>query len=147
MVKQCDICDKNFYVRPGQVKKRFCCSTKCGYERLTKYKYGNSVEREDSVGETKKQKMGDYRRRLRKAVLDALGGVCVKCDYDDSRALQIDHIDGGGKEERKSIPNTWKFYQVVIDSFQKEENKYQLLCANCNQIKRIVNKEHRKSWQ
>ena len=84
----------------------------------------------------------DYKRRVRKATLDALGGCCVICGFEDDRALQIDHINGGGSKELKTFPGHGKsYYKHVLESFLKEENKYQLLCANCNWIKRDKNNE------
>lgn len=69
--------------------------------------------------------------RLRVRALSALGDVCVRCGFDDPRALQIDHIDGGGTSERRKI-GTYGIWHRVVDG----EPGYQLLCANCNWIKR-----------
>lgn len=82
-----------------------------------------------------------YRKKTRERVVKALGGKCVKCGFSDIRALQLDHINGGGNKIRKSIKGgSVKYYQAMIDNKHKKE--IQLLCANCNVIKRIVNKEH-----
>ena len=77
--------------------------------------------------------------RARKKVIEALGGKCVKCGFSDWRALQIDHINGGGHRELK-ILTRYKMYKLAA-AFPK---KYQLLCANCNWIKRYKNGEHKK---
>ncbi len=58
---------------------------------------------------------------------------------DYIRALQFDHINGGGHRERKNL--TKQVSKVVMESFLKNENKYQLLCANCNWIKKSENNE------
>lgn len=81
-------------------------------------------------------------KRLRNAVLQALGAKCSNCGYDDIRALQIDHINGGGCKEKRNITSTyWKYVlQEIIDG----TTKYQVLCANCNWIKRHENYEYRK---
>ena len=75
-------------------------------------------------------------RRWRSAALAALGNKCVHCGFTDLRAMQIDHINGGGRKERFDVFGTSprKLYKAVIND---DGNKYQLLCANCNQIKRI----------
>lgn len=83
----------------------------------------------------------EYYRRLRMSVVEALGRKCVRCGFSDERALQIDHINGGGNKDKKSFKNN--YYKAVIKSFLAGENKYQLLCANCNWIKRVENKEVR----
>lgn len=71
-----------------------------------------------------------------KAVLK-LGGKCTKCEFDDIRALQIDHINGDGYKERtvrKSINRNISLGLIDL-------SRYQLLCANCNWIKRLENNE------
>jgi|ERR1035437_1066946 hypothetical protein len=87
-----------------------------------------------------------YYDNLRKAVIDILGGKCIQCDFDDIRALQIDHIEGGGSKDKVNVVKNIHrlYYKVIIDSVLANENKYQLLCANCNWIKRFENKEVRK---
>lgn len=85
----------------------------------------------------------EYFRKTRNAVIEILGGKCIKCGFSDKRALQIDHINGGGSKERKERNFKKEFNRYVLNSFLKEENKYQLLCANCNWIKRSENNENR----
>jgi hypothetical protein len=85
-----------------------------------------------------------YIRKVREETLNLLGGKCVKCGFNDKRALQIDHINGGGNKERKDgLGFGMKFNKHVTKSFLKNEDKYQLLCANCNWIKRSENNEAR----
>lgn len=78
------------------------------------------------------------RRNVRQEVIEILGGYCVRCGFDDWRALQVDHVHGGGSAEYKKKGNM-KVYREIIaaDDF----TGYQLLCANCNWIKRYKNKE------
>jgi len=90
-----------------------------------------------------KLSMRKYHRKLRLGVrlgvLQFLGGKCVRCGFDDVRALQIDHINGGGNKEVKLINNTKTYYLKVLND---KEGKYQLLCANCNWIKKSENDEN-----
>lgn len=83
-------------------------------------------------------------QKWRQKTLDLLGGKCVHCGFSDPRALQVDHINGGGRQERLSFPgkspNVNKLYQLVAADVNRD--KYQLLCANCNVIKRIENGEN-----
>lgn len=83
-------------------------------------------------------KRQQYMSGWRKKVLDYLGGSCVKCGYSENyNALQIDHIEAGrGRVDRARLID---FYKRVLEDEGKE---YQLLCANCNAIKRIENREH-----
>ena len=86
-----------------------------------------------------RKKINDYRKRVRNAAIVVLGEVCNKCGFNDSRALQIDHIGGGGTAQlRRGSGST--YLNEVIKSVLNKENKYQLLCANCNWIKRTNNK-------
>jgi hypothetical protein len=81
-----------------------------------------------------------YRKSHRQAAINKLGGRCAKCGIQDLRTLQIDHIDGGGTQER--ISNSRSAENAIVRD--DDQNKYQLLCANCNWIKRHENKEHNK---
>lgn len=83
----------------------------------------------------------EYPRRERAAVIEAMGGKCIKCGISDTRVLQIDHINAGGSKERKERKFKYTFNKHVLVSFINGENKYQLLCANCNWIKRAENNE------
>lgn len=90
-----------------------------------------------------REKMKAYSRNhnlnLKLSALDILGGVCKECGFDDHRALQIDHINGDGAKDKKIVKSN--YYWSVIESTRKKEKKYQVLCANCNWIKRFENKE------
>ena len=83
-------------------------------------------------------------QRLRRELLNDLGGEkCVKCGISDWRVLQIDHINGGGRQEALTNP---KFKSLVAygKHIRKDLSRYQVLCANCNCIKRVENNEQRK---
>ena len=82
-----------------------------------------------------------HHRKLRIEILDTLGGKCKECGFSDYRALQVDHVNGDGAEDRKNGMGR-NHTRQVIESFLNNENKYQLLCANCNWIKRVENKEY-----
>lgn len=73
----------------------------------------------------------DAHHRLRNKILLMLGGRCVKCGYDNPRALQIDHVAGDGAEDRRLYRSYPPYYRHVL----KDLSKYQLLCANCNALK------------
>ena len=77
-----------------------------------------------------------YTRRLRARAIAYLGGKCIRCGFDDPRALQIDHVDGGGGAELEKIQSRGVQLRVL-----RGEPGYQLLCANCNWIKRWERRE------
>ena len=69
-------------------------------------------------------------------ILTLLGGHCIRCGVDDSRCLQIDHVQGDGNKERKATGSNPTLKQV-----KATPDRYQLLCANCNWIKRHTDNE------
>lgn len=77
---------------------------------------------------------------LHKKCISFLGGKCKRCGIDDIRVLQIDHINGGGKNEIvKVFGRSWRrYYRHVLAD---KSGKYQVLCANCNWIKKTENRE------
>ena len=78
-----------------------------------------------------------HNRKLRRRVLSKYGSVCFKCGFSDQRALQLDHVNGGGVKEIKKMGS----YAVYRKALKDTEGLYQLLCANCNWIKRYENLE------
>lgn len=81
-----------------------------------------------------------YNRRLRLEVVAALGGKCVSCGIADERVLQVDHVHGGGRKERRALKGQGGIYHRHILA-NIASGQYQLLCANCNWIKRAENQE------
>lgn len=64
--------------------------------------------------------------------IEILGNKCSFCGFDDPRALQIDHKNGGGNAERKVLGHHRKIHRKIVSG---DTLDYQLLCANCNTIK------------
>src|SRR5271155_2093269 len=98
----------------------------------------------------------DWARRMDKKVWDMRKGYrlealihysgdpprCVRCGFSDVRALQFDHINGGGSkhhEELKKLGLHGRIYEWLRR--QGYPPGFQVLCANCNQIKRVENHE------
>lgn len=88
------------------------------------------------------------RAQVRATVLGRLGGKCCRCGFEDPRALQIDHPNGDARKD----PNTRydknrggggsiRIFRLLRMSVEELKSTYQLLCANCNWIKRHENKE------
>jgi len=76
-----------------------------------------------------------YLNKLRIQVLSKLGNKCCKCGFDDPRALQVDHINGGGVKHRKEVVSAY-----LILGWLKRNNYpkgFQILCANCKRIKEL----------
>ena len=81
-----------------------------------------------------------YCRNQRTKALQILGNKCVHCGNTDYRVLQIDHVDGGGTHERQVISTHGIHDRIVKGHIQG----YQLLCANCNWIKKWERDENRQ---
>lgn len=87
-----------------------------------------------------------HRYTVRREILDLLGGQkCVHCGYEkDWRALQVDHIFAGGRHDKITLGgNTalWAFRNWLEVNPDEGKRLYQILCANCNWIKRHENGE------
>ena len=99
----------------------------------------------DKVRATSKKCNKSLNLREKMAALIYYGGgkmACVKCGFNDIRALSIDHIDGGGKAHTRSIHNGklgGHFYHWLKCNDYPEG--YQTLCMNCQWIKRSENNE------
>ena len=77
----------------------------------------------------------------REQLIQILGGFnCVRCGFTDSRALQIDHIHGNRKEMPLTKTGVMDYY---IENQYEAKLDLQILCANCNWIKRAEEGETR----
>lgn len=63
---------------------------------------------------------------------------CAKCGFSDMRALSVDHIEGNGNKHRKEVKGC-RLYQWLIKN--KYPKGFQILCMNCQFIKRHENQE------
>ena len=70
--------------------------------------------------------------------------ACADCGFDDIRALTIDHINGGGSQHRKRI-NGYHIPAWLRKNGYPEG--YQVLCMNCQFIKKAEGKEYGKYAQ
>lgn len=65
---------------------------------------------------------------------------CTSCGFSDMRALSIDHINGDGANHRRELKGK-SFYKWLIDN--KYPRGFQVLCMNCQFIKRHEQNEYR----
>jgi hypothetical protein len=76
-------------------------------------------------------------QRVRIRALWACGGMfCCRCGFDDPRALVLDHRNGGGAAHR-AVASHSAIYRYAAE----HPEEFQVLCANCNQIKRYEDGE------
>ena len=107
--KICPMCDK---------KKPVTEFTKHKRERWDVYTYCNSCK--------------SFSASNRKKVLEYYGGPspeCVICGENRYEALDLDHIDGSGGEERKVRTGAGIYARVIRDGYP---SNFRILCRNCN---------------
>ena len=80
---------------------------------------------------------------LRIQTIKLLGGKCSNpaCPIPqrecDLRALQIDHVHGGGNKHLQHFQfDAWTYYKSILEEIQKGSKDYQVLCVYCNWMKR-----------
>ncbi len=86
-----------------------------------------------------RQQTSNYRAARRQECLVLLSQdppTCARCGFSDERALQIDHVHGGGTAESRKIGPAGLYARIL-----RGEPGYQVLCANCNTIKKVENGE------
>jgi len=97
---------------------------------MTKYRKEHPEARTESIW------------RKKKRIFDLLGGKCYSCGESDWRCLQIDHVNGGGNQQKKRLHSAnEKYYNFILKELQFGSKNYQLLCANCNWKKFYENNE------
>lgn len=99
------------------------------------------LERRHTVNKTKSGWFRRYNRSLRKQVFIKLGDKCAICGFADPRALQIDHVFNDGYKERWEMRSQSQRMRKVL---KDNSGRYQILCANCNFIKKY--EEEMKKW-
>lgn len=87
----------------------------------------------------------NYSRKYREEAIELLGCKCTMCGNDDFRVLQFDHINGGGTKDSRTRTKIWN--KEVLDRIRNGYEGFQLLCANCNWIKKYENKENRSVYK
>lgn len=67
---------------------------------------------------------------LRTDALIAYGGACECCNERHTEFLCIDHKNGGGNQERKTVSARRLLNKLKQEGYPKD--KYRCLCHNCN---------------
>lgn len=74
---------------------------------------------------------------LKEIVYQHYGNKCACCGESIKSFLQIDHINNDGSIQRKKLGRGEVWYKWIIRN--NFPNDLQILCANCNQSKRMNN--------
>ena len=115
MIKQCEICRKEFETSSKGGTRKYCFECSPSYEK------NNNIAR----GKSKSQ----LRRAMKKQAVKELGGKCEICGYNKCiDALVFHHKDPSEKDfglAQNGTIHNWKEYLA-------EAKKCMLLCANCH---------------
>lgn len=109
-------------------------------ERRKEYDGRPEVKKAQAVGQSRR------RWKTRIELINVLGGYCVKCNIADFRVLQIDHKRGQGAAEVKTLFGSkgWMgMYRYYRDNPEQAKKYLQILCFNCNVVKKYENGEIR----
>jgi hypothetical protein len=82
-----------------------------------------------------------YYYSIRNEIYRLLGNKCCECGIDDIRVFQVDHVNGGGNSRKIINRSGQGMLKKRLTEIEKGSKKYQLLCANCNIIKKHENNE------
>jgi hypothetical protein len=78
-------------------------------------------------------------------MFEMLGDKCTRCGFSDIRILQLDHKNGGGVKDLKVFGNSpFRMYRYYVGHPDEAKEKLQVLCPNCNWLKRVEREEIRK---
>lgn len=98
----------------------------CVFEMVTKLNKGKSKNMRDALYKK------NYYLNLKMSLINGYGGICECCGEHEAYFLTIDHINGGGRKETKTLKKIGSsFYKYLIDNGYPKDN-YRLLCYNCN---------------
>ena len=121
------LCKKHYNMqrRYGRIKKLdlYICRG-CGEEKIP---YKNKI----NIKELNFYCGPCYTGALRKEIFKKLGNSCVCCKEKEYLFLDIDHIKGGGNQERIKFRNKNKYFTKILTT-KDIKKKYRILCKNCN---------------
>ena len=82
--------------------------------------------------EANRERILDYKERLKTKVFDHYGRSCKCCGESRKEFLSMDHINGGGSKHRREsrLTNYTDLYNCIIR--HHFPNDFRVLCHNCN---------------
>lgn len=79
----------------------------------------------------------NYIHEIKIKAIEKLGGKCVNCGCDDIKALEFNHINGGGSDERRKN-NGGLSKKLYLDIVAGRRNDIDLRCKVCNALHCLV---------
>lgn len=133
---------KEYYNRPGARERRKQYRQKPKIREQIK-QWGREYRQRPEVKERKRRyfqrpevkEQRNRRAKLRRKELKSIlfqffGGKCSHCGCDDLRALEINHVNGGGSKEHQ-LRGGYVFYADILSGKRKTDD-LELLCTVCN---------------
>jgi hypothetical protein len=107
-------------------------------------KYGESIMTHGTL-EQNRANQKRHRKKVKKELFELLGNRCANPFHINHgeffafpECLQVDHINGGGQKELREFRKHGNTaYDAILKKVKAGSKDYQLLCANCNWIKRF----------
>lgn len=98
----------------------------------------NNPEKYKQISKRSTKRRNQKIKLARLNLIRKLGNICSKCGFSDIRALQIDYQNGGHRKMIKKAGTSYGEFYLKLDKLSKYElaKDWQILCANCNWIKR-----------
>ncbi len=112
----CQFCSQIFQAIRSDAKRCVSC----------RQKYLQEYRRKENTKLRRKQS----NRRIRERLFAGYGGKCVCCGETKFEFLALDHVNGGGRQERKTMSTQQIALRAIREGFPPE---YRVLCHNCNQ--------------
>ena len=147
----CGKCGKERWVPfiKGEISCKLCIA--CAPKRRRLYLYTDGKIKSRNQSQIWRKNNPERRREIdhkswakaKEEVLTHYGNgklACIKCGFDDIKALSIDHINGRGEIDRKNINRRGGMLYFWLRKNNYPEG-FQTLCMNCQFVKRITNKE------
>lgn len=109
------------HLRDARKRLQVLCAN-CNWKKVTLKSYGKSTS-----------KTSVWVRMAREDIIGLLGGPrCRECGMTDSTVLTIDHVNGGGAEERRRMGGYQAVLHFYLNHPGEAREKLQVLCRNCN---------------
>lgn len=114
----CQVCNEGFEAKRCDALKCKSCTSEWRKE-WAKTEYAKNLRRQAN-------------RKVREVAFAGYGAYCKCCAEDIFEFLAIDHVNGGGREEREIMSTTQIARKIINENWP---DTYQILCHNCNQAK------------
>lgn len=117
-----------------KVKRGICLG--CGGQSRPRRSHCEVCSKKFSSDKKRRNKKAkEARVRLRDEIIDSYGGKCNCCGESERVFLALDHVHGGGSQDRQKHGGQAIYYRVRREGFPTD---YQILCFNCNWARHLL---------